>query len=462
MKPREIIVFTILLLFVLLPNILVVCIADDVATAGQRICYIAQSLAFYGIGIFLFHRRAFLYLTSLGFPLSAFELFHLITRGKTVTRLYLYTWFKTSPEEIVALYRPYVWWFVLGIIIWLLFYVLAHYFVKREYILPLRWRLPIATILAATYLAMPLHVCPLNSIHQFSLMARGALHVERAQAHQRVINYGITPNASKAEETMIVVVGETSYRVWKSLDYKDSLAIDFDSVYAECPVAGVAMPLLFTRGTPQDTRPFYTEKSVIKAFNEAGFYTAWLSNYGYHDHFLMRLADDCRYLSYQPDQPDTALLVPFREVMARPEQRHMVVLITKGGRDTASLAQVPYLLQQLTDSLRTIHQPAMLVYVGSPAILLGGRTSLDLHVPMMVWTNPNYRYRHRAMIRTMQAQQSAAISTSSIFHSLLFWNSIECPLREDHLAIGHQQFEAADTIRYLDENLMVRPLIVSR
>lgn len=456
MKPREIIVFTALLLFILLPNFLVVSMADDVATPSLRTYYVVQSLAFYGVGLFLFHRRAFLYLASLGFPFSAFELFHLFTRGRTVTHLYLYTWLKTSPEDLQALYQPYVWLFVLGIVIWILFYVLAHYFVEREYILPLKWRLPIASLMAATFLALPLNICPQNTVHRFSTLAQGALHVERTQPQRNKFSYGITPNTSKADETMIVVVGETSYQQWKSLNYKDSLAIDFSSVYAKCPVAGVAMPMLFSRATPDNVQPFFRERSVIKAFAEAGFYTAWLSDYGYHDHFLMRLADDCRYLSYQPNQPDTALLEPFREVMRRPEQRHMVVLVTQGGRDSSSLAQVPYLLRQLTDSLRTTHQPAMLVYVGSPAIRLGGRTPLNLHVPMMVWANPNYRYRHRAMIRTMQAQRSLPMSTASLYHSLLYWNNISCEQRIDSMAIGCQQFEAADSIRYLDENLQAQ------
>ena len=461
MKLREIIVFTALTLFVLLPNILVVCLAGDVTTMAHRALYIVQSLALYGIALFLLHRRAFLYTASLGFLFSAFELFHLYTRGKTVTLLYLYTWFKTSPEGLSNLYRPYLWWFLLGIVVWILFYVLAHYFVEREYIAPLRWRLPLAALMASVYLCLPLHVCPMNVLHQFRSLASVALRVEKTQPRQRAFSYGILPRMNKTQETVIVVIGETSYDQWKSLHFRDSLAIQFDSVYAECPVAGVAMPLLLSRAKPQDLYPFYVEKSVIKAFDEADYYTAWLSDYGYHDHFLMRLADDCRYLSYQPNQPDTALLAPFREVMAQPSQRHMAVLVTQGGHNNASLQQIPYLLHHLTDSLRTVHQPAMLVYVGSPVIRLKG-DNFDLHVPMMVWSNPNYRYRHRSMIRTMQAQRRWPISTSSLYHSLLYWNGIECPQRDDRLAIGHERFEAADTIYYLDENLSVRSLDLNR
>ncbi len=444
-----------MLLFVLLPNILVVSMAGDIVSVCQRTLYIIQSLALYGIGIFLLHRRAFLYMASLGFVFSAFELFHLFTRGKTLTVLYLYTWFKTSPEALNELYSPYIWYVLLGIVLWLLYYVVAHYFIEREYIAPLRWRIPLAAVMSVIYLALPLHVCPMNVLHQFRSLASIALHVENSQPQQRAFSYGIVPRMSKTQETVIVVIGETSYDQWQSLNYTDSLSIVFDSVYAECPVSGVAMPLLLSRATPQEHKPFFVEKSVIKAFDEADYYTAWLSDYGYHDHFLMRLADDCRYLSYLPDSPDTALLVPYREVMNQPSQRHMVVMVTQGGHDNSSLAQIPYLLHHLTDSLRTVHQPAMLVYVGSPVIRMKG-DHFDLHVPMMMWANPNYRYRHRHLIRSLQSQRQWRISTASLFHSLLYWSGIECEQRNDTLAIGHEQFVSADTIRYLDENLQVK------
>ena len=76
MKRKEAIVFTALLLFSILPNLLIVCMAEDVATIGQRLWYIATTLALYGFGLALFHRRAYLYIISLGFFSSAFEIFH--------------------------------------------------------------------------------------------------------------------------------------------------------------------------------------------------------------------------------------------------------------------------------------------------------------------------------------------------------------------------------------------------
>lgn len=458
MKRKEAIVFTILLLFSLLPNIVVMCLAEDVALWTQRIWYAATTMALYGVGMALLHRRAFLYMVSIGFILSAFEVCHVWFRHTTTTMMGLYLWIKTSPEELKTMFQPYIGWVVAGVVVWILFYVAAHRWVAREWTGRWRVRIPIAIACAAFFMLSPAHVCPTNVLYRLSRVAAMAAHIEKTQPEQRTFEYGVTPSNSKAEETLIVVLSETSYDQWKAIGYRDSLAICFDSVYTSSPVSGAAIPMVLSRATADNMAPFFVERSVIRAFGEADFYTAWLSNYGYHDHLLMRIADDCRYLSYLPGEPDTALLVPFREAMAQPSQRHMMVLATQGGRAAGYDSITPVLLRQLTDSLRTTHQPAMLVYVGCPNISLKDDRS-ELHAPLVVWTNPNYRYRHRPLIRALTALRGARISTDDIFHSLLYWHGIECPQRDDRDCIGHIQFEAADTIRYLDEDLQAQSLI---
>ncbi len=457
MKTKEIIVFAALLLFALLPNILIVCLASDVSSFGDRLLYIFTTLALYGAGLCIFHRRAYLYMISLGFAFSIFEMFHLFLRGSTTSMLYLYMWFKTPPEVLWSMVMHYFWIIPTTLILWVGFYVVAHYFVERKHIAPLRWRLPIFAALVAIFYISPMHVCPTSFLSQLQSLAAFAIHVERTLPEQRNYSYDISPNKSKADETMIIILGETSYAQWQELDYQDSLAIHFDSVYTTCPVSGVAVPLLFSRATPTDPLPFFVEKGFIRAFNEAGYYSAWLSNYGYHDHFLMRIADDCSYLSYLPFQPDTALLTPFREAMSQPLQRHLIVMATQGGRDSISFAQTPYLLRQLTDSLRVTHQPAVLVYIGSDNIHLTDNYS-ELHVPMMIWTNPNYRYRHRPLLRQLQAHRTQRFSTDGIFHSVLHLAQIDCPLIDSTKAIGCEKFEAAEKIYYLDENLCLKYL----
>lgn len=457
MKRKEAIVFSALLLFSLLPNILVVCMANDLASVGQRLWYVFTTLALYGFGMTLFHRRAYLYIISLGFFSSAFEIFHVCLRHTTTSMLYLYTWLKTPPQVIGQMALNHIGWIIIGVILWLGYYVAAHHWVQREWIGRWRWRIPCALACFIFFILSPVHVCPTNILTQLSHLAAMAIHVEKTLPEQRTFNYGITPNSSKAEETVIVVLSETSYEQWQAVDYKDSLAICFDSVYASCPVSGVSMPLSLSRATAHEPASFFIEKSLLRAFDEAGFYTAWLSNYGYHDHFLMRIADDCRYLAYEPDEPDTTLLVPFKEVMRQPYQRHMAVLATQGGKKEEFIEATTCLLNHLTDSLRTTHQPAMLLYAGFPNIRLTD-SHFDLHMPLMVWTNPNYRYRHRPLIRTLTEQRNQRLTADYIFHTLLYMNGVQCKQWSEQLSLGNKQMVPCDTIRYLDENLIIRKL----
>lgn len=455
MKLRETIAFVLLLLVALVPNLMILCLADDLATPLERFAYFCETCVLYAIGLCLLHKRAYLYTISLGFALSAFELMHLLLRHSTVTVLYLYTWFKTPPAERWAPWTQY-WWVAMVVVgLWLLYYVMAHYCVSRTYIAPLKWRLAALPVLLSAYILLPARACPMNMLYQLGRLSSMAVQVERHMPEQRAFTYGIQPNASKAQETVIVVLAEAGYEDFQRLCYSDSLAVFFDSVYAPCAASGVSLPLYLSRATPQNRAPFFSEKSVIQAFNEAGFYTAWLSNYGYHDHFLMRIADDCHYLAYMPFRPDTALLPSYREVLRYPSQRHMVVMATQGTRDTASFVHTPELLWHLTDSLRTTHQPAMLVYAGAGNI--SRHTDMPrLHVPFVIWANPNYRYRHRALMRRLKAQSHMPVSTESIFHTLLYMNNIETGFLEPGKAIGHLNYEAADTIYYFDENLRIR------
>ena len=458
MKRKEAIVFTALLLFSILPNLLIVCMAEDVATIGQRLWYIATTLALYGFGLALFHRRAYLYIISLGFFSSAFEIFHVCLRHTTTSLLYLYMWLKTPPKVIAQMAWEHIGWIIIGVILWIGFYVVAHHWVKREWIGSWRWRIPCAIVCAVFFFFSPMSVCPTNILTQLSHITAMAVQVEKSIPEQRTFTYNITPNTNKAEETVIVVLSETSYEQWQSIAYRDSLAICFNSIYASCPASGVSMPLSLSRATADDKAPFFVERSIIRAFDEAGFYTAWLSNYGYHDHFLMRIADDCRYLTYRPDEPDTVLLASFNEVMHQPSQRHMVVLATRGGKNKDFVQSTTCLLRQLTDSLRTTHQPAILLYAGFPNIHLTDNQS-ELHMPLMIWTNPNYRYRHRSLIRTLNEQQNQRLSADYIFHTLLYMNNIQCVQWEERLSLGNQRMAPCDTIRYLDENLNVQEFI---
>ena len=454
MKHVERIAFAALLLVAVLPDIVAVCLAPEIVTPGQGILYLFTTVVLYCIGLCVVHKRAFFYIISLGFGFSLIEMIHLFLRHRSTTLLFLYTWFKTPPSQVMTALAQYWWIGLLILAVWVGYYVCAHRYISREYIAPLRWRMPALVILVSIYMLLPMRPVPMNVVHQFGRLAILALQVEQNLPEQQHFSYYITPKTDKVEETVIVVAGECSYEEWIKTGYTDSLALLFDSVYVSCPVSGIAIPAFLSRATPKDQAPFFTERSVIKAFDEAGYYTAWISNLGYHEHFLMRIADDCRYLHYQTNLPDTALVEPFRHAMSQSATKHMTVLATQGTHSAPDARQTAALLHQLTDSLRIVHQPALLLYVGATNVRMT-KDSTDLHVPMVVWANPNFRYRHRSQLRTLYAQRHQKMTTEVVYHSLLYLNQIDYVAADERKAIGSPRLETADTLYYLDENLRI-------
>ena len=103
----------------------------------------------------------------------------------------------------------------------------------------------------------------------------------------------------------------------------------------------MSVPVLISRKTAADHSYFFDEKSVVAAFGEAGFRTYWLSTQsplGVHDSSVAlhaSEADEVQYLNpvgYKKEGfYDAVLLDAFQRVLARNEQKQLIVLHTLGS-----------------------------------------------------------------------------------------------------------------------------------
>jgi glucan phosphoethanolaminetransferase (alkaline phosphatase superfamily) len=86
----------------------------------------------------------------------------------------------------------------------------------------------------------------------------------------------------------VLVIGEASrYDHWQVNGYprqtsprlsKEKNLVSFSNMIAGAHYTWVAVPQLITRATPDDINRQFREKSIIKAFQECDFETAWISN----------------------------------------------------------------------------------------------------------------------------------------------------------------------------------------
>ena len=103
----------------------------------------------------------------------------------------------------------------------------------------------------------------------------------------------------------------------------------------------MSVPVIISRKTAADHSYFFNEKSLVAAFAEAGFRTYWLSTQsplGVHDSSVAlhaSEADEVQYLNpvgYKKEGfYDAVLLDAFQRVLARNEQKQLIVLHTLGS-----------------------------------------------------------------------------------------------------------------------------------
>ena len=413
MSKREGIVFTCLMLFLLLPNIVGTFVAQDLLTIGQRIIYFITSIVIYSLGLTLFRRRTFLYVASLGFLLSAIDLVHLIINHATTSLLFVFTIIKSEKGEFLELLSTY--WFVLILFftLWGVYYYLAHRFVKQEYIAPLRkrmWTLGVIVLfLTTTVVGLKLQpkfwnmfnihgqdmrsaawvgaekACPVNMfLSIYNIVDLGHQIAEQKEALQD-FRFGATYEPSRPKRVrdnqpiVVFLVGETSrYDHWQINGYERETSpyllarqdqiISFDSVYSVANLTTVSVPFIFSRATPQNRELYMHEASVVDAFHEAGYRTAWIADQSFNNHFLMRIAENCDYKKYVTDPGeevfvDTVLLPPFRTQLTTPETQQFITLHSLGCHFKYS-ARYPESFQRYTPDMTGLDMKALFQKAG--------------------------------------------------------------------------------------------------
>ncbi|MGM9826173.1 MAG: phosphoethanolamine transferase [Paludibacteraceae bacterium] len=134
MKKSEKIVFVCLLVFLLLPNIVGVFMAQDLQTMGQRAIYMLTSISIYGFGLCIWRRRTFFYVASAGLLFSAIELVHLIINQATTSLLFVFTIIKSEKGEFVELLSTYWPVIIVFFALWGGYFYLNHRFIEKEYL----------------------------------------------------------------------------------------------------------------------------------------------------------------------------------------------------------------------------------------------------------------------------------------------------------------------------------------
>ena len=316
---------------------------------------------------------------------------------------------------------------------------------------------------------------------------------------------------SQQPEVYILVIGETSRAAnWGLYGYDRNTTprlcarpeiIRFDDVLTPINATHKSVPLMLCAAGATDFRQIYRQKSLITAFGQAGFRTAFLSNQRHNGSFTEFFADeaDCsRYLAPTPSNAhpyDEDLLPLLDSLLNSGAKKQFIVLHTYGshfnyderyGLDCRvftpdridkidrknrlamtnaydnSIVATDRLLDQIIERLaRTGHTAAMLYLSDHGEDLLDDNrnrflhasprpTYYQLHVPCILWFSPQYIRRYPHDERQARANHATPFDSRAVFHTLLAIGGITTDYRNDRFSLISPSFQPGERY-YLGE-----------
>lgn len=372
MKLKESIVFAAMLLFLLLPTLMGTFMAGDLGTAGIRILYLLSGLLFYAFFLVLNKRRTFFFIMIFTFLFSGVEIVHLIINHATTSLLFVYTIIASEPGEFLELFSTYWWALLVFFGVWWLYCHLNKHVILDKYLIPRRrWRYAAAGVIGLYFLAgiIALHfnhtpprwlpqnnedvrttafvgmekISPVNiGLAAYHIIDIGT-QVRRQQQTLQNYSFGI-PTDYSGDDIVILLLGETSrYDHWQLNGYERATSprlmargdelVSFDSCYSIANLTTVSVPFMLSPATPEEPQRYYTTKSVVEAFHEAGWHTAWVADQSFGNPFLQRISSTCDFCFYPPKNQltffDTILLAPMNRFVNQ-SGKQMLVLHSLG------------------------------------------------------------------------------------------------------------------------------------
>lgn len=315
--------------------------------------------------------------------------------------------------------------------------------------------------------------------------------------------FGARAAKTDSNAIYVLVIGETARADnWQLNGYgrptnprlsKRQGLISFGKVLSESNTTHKSVPLLLSHlGSEEFGDSIYSVKSIITAFDEAGYATAWLSNQhrnGSLIDFFGDEADEHRFLADDGcEHFDMELVEPLTEILKRNNCRPLFVVLhtygshfnykarypegfeifTPDNSATASadnraglvnaydntVAYVDAVLDSVMSTIETTHRPAAVLYVADHGedIFDDDRhrflhasptpTYWQLHVPMVLWMSEPMLAKHRQAFDAAMSHRNSDISSSrTAFHTLLHLAGIEAAVSDTTASIASSAYK---------------------
>lgn len=345
-------------------------------------------------------------------------------------------------------------------------------------------------------------------IHTTHLLQK---HYRTHQLKQQVdsFSFGIQPKEDTHNELIILVIGEASrYDHWGLNGYMRNTTpflstcsnlISYDRVYTQANQTEHAVPLLLTRATAEDFERAYAEKSLPEAFQEAGYWSGYISKQVSFD-ITDRISQACDYalfygktmdvdgnydgqmissfqahirdtmqffilhtlgshFRYEHRYPDTFEF--FRPTLGKSASHALITEEHKEPLINAydnSIRYTDYFLHQLIQSVDSHKRPAVIMYISDHGESFWdderklslhcsyALSEAEFHVPMIVWYSEAYAELYPDKIHYIYQNKTTSVASDVVFHSLLDIAGIEA-ITDSSRSICSPYLQSRDTIR---------------
>lgn len=364
-----------------------------------------------------------------------------------------------------------------------------------------------------------------NDIYPVNVCYNLVLAIERSNATAKYeqTSAGFSFNASSvhpadSNEVYVLVIGETaraaSFGIYgynrdttPLMKHMPGLTA-FNHALTQSNTTHKSVPMLLSAADASNYDRIYRERSIITAFREAGFHTAFFSNqkpnHSFIDIFGME-ANDWKFIKNGPqgasNTPDEELLPLIAKKLSESHKKLFIVIHTYGSHfnyrerypasmaffkpDNATEAKAvnrPQLINAYDNTIRQTDRLlaeiiSMLGKSGAMSAMLytsdhgenifddNRRLFLhaspvpsyyDLHVPFIVWTSQSYITEFPNITKSLTTNRTKDVENSvTTFHTMLHLAGIKTKYRRDSLSVASRHYFSGRRHYLNDHNLPV-------
>lgn len=501
------------------------------------------SFAFLFIPFVFFKQKTAFLICTLIILVSPLEIIHLIFNKESIGSGFVLLLFQTNIREIWELLMFHIFWVFVYLFTLTLYLFICIKFVKNQYLLPGKYRYSMLLILVLFLTA--LYAFSFKSTYDskntgadnfkkakdaFALKFRKIYPLNMVVASNKAYSFyqdiscvnpdieHFTFNAYKKDsipqkEIYILVIGEAAryanfsingyQRETTPLLAKTNNIVSYSDVYSLSNLTSVSLPLLLTRATPKDFSFAAKEKTVVAAFQEAGFSTYWIANQSADNIFIRNIVQSCNqsYFTikdFESVENYDEFLWPFLDdVLSKNEKKQFIVIHTLGSHfrfnlryPTAfkkfkpdlegmtdysllgknmkeplvnsydnSILYTDYFLATTIQKLNELETVSYLYYISDHAENLyddndyvlhasNNPPPLEVHVPMIIWASEQYQEIYPAKYNALLRNVDKCLSADVVFYSLLDMANIAIPGEPYEKSITNPTLKN-DSIRYV-------------